>query len=191
MRSRQDSYDFAAVIRDTPDNQFEDTVRPLLDLDGFITGFAIDGITQTGLGETCDGPDCLPDCGGVAVCAEVPGTVGTIVACPQSRDIWQALEDCEMRGGTLAAPIDAAENSLIIATAFGVFDEGYWIGIHDSITEGTWQKIDGSPVTFTAWAPGRPNGGGGQNCAIIDNGLGGGWNDRACWERHGFICRVP
>lgn len=147
-----------------------------------------DGVVQAGLGEACEGPDCLPDCSAAAVCQAVAGGGGLLV-CPHVRTAWEAADECAARGGVLAAPRTAGEDGQIRAVAFGVFAQMYWLGVFDEASEGAWVDSDGSPVDYVGWAPGRPDGDDGQNCVRIDPELAG-WDDYPCWGAGGFVCRL-
>ena len=45
---------------------------------------------------------------------------------------------------------------------------GCWIGFEDSSSEGGFIWTDGSNTDFVAFAPGEPNGGGGESAVAID-----------------------
>ena len=55
----------------------------------------------------------------------------------------------------------------------------FWIGASDEMTEGTWLWRDGSPVSWTYWAPPNPDGGYNENCAIWHNSMQA-WDSAAC-----------
>lgn len=150
-----------------------------------------DGVLQPGLGEVCDGPECLPDCSGMAGCTDVAGLGATYTFCAMSRPVWEARADCAARGGALAVPADLAQNDWIVDTAFATFARHYWIGVDDEFEEGVWREPDGTPVTFFAWAPGKPDLLDWQDCVVIDADHAGGWNDKACWDAYGWVCRTP
>ena len=59
-------------------------------------------------------------------------------------------------GGHLATISDAAENSWVVST----FETapGLWIGLSDSVIEGTFMWADGTPVTYTNWELYNPTG---------------------------------
>ena len=63
---------------------------------------------------------------------------------------------------------DQAENDFILNAFSGLDasnftpvvtpnDIGFWIGINDIVTEGSFDWISGEPSNFTNWAPGEPN----------------------------------
>ncbi|XP_068570216.1 C-type lectin domain family 4 member M-like [Cebidichthys violaceus] len=70
-------------------------------------------------------------------------------------------------------------------------EEEFWFGMTDSVTEGTWMWVDGTPVTTTYWHVGQPNSSGGnQDCGGIwkkSSGLET-WNDETCSYDRKFIC---
>ena len=52
------------------------------------------------------------------------------------------------------------------------------IGHHDRVTEGVFETVDGSPMSFSAWASGEPNNAGDEDCVELDSGSV--WNDISC-----------
>ena len=79
-----------------------------------------------------------------------------------SSSSWPASEaEAISLGGHLASIDDAAEQSWAFST-FGTFagvDRSLWIGFSDSVIKGTFLWVDGTPVTYTNWLPGDPDGG--------------------------------
>lgn len=79
-------------------------------------------------------------------------------------------------------------NNLLVSDS--ATEKHYWIGATDSSTEGAWTWYGESELTYTGWAEGEPNNGGGnENCAVIKPSAqqGGWWNDRPCGEKHQLI----
>ena len=61
-------------------------------------------------------------------------------------------------GGHLVTFEDAAEQSFVYANfSAQAFTTGFWIGLSDEAVEGTFVWDDGTPLSFTSWAPGEPN----------------------------------
>ena len=75
---------------------------------------------------------------------------------------------------------DAAEDQFLIDIYRTLpSNDRMWIGLSDRAIEGTFEWVDGTPVTFENWAPGMPdNNGGAQDCAVY--GPGGQWDDVGC-----------
>lgn len=100
---------------------------------------------------------------------------------------WTSMEaQAEGYGATLAIIDSAAEESFINST-FGTSQ--WWIGFTDQDVEGSFEWIDGSPVTYTNWAGGEPNNAGGEDYTVM-NWSGVAWNDLPDWvERWGIMER--
>ncbi|MFT3736925.1 MAG: VPLPA-CTERM sorting domain-containing protein [Rhodocyclaceae bacterium] len=81
-------------------------------------------------------------------------------------------------GGNLVSINDAAEENWLRTTISST--DRFWIGLTDSGSEGVWKWIGGDAVTYTNWAGGEPNGGGGgyeEDYAVINWLSTGQWND--------------
>lgn len=90
-----------------------------------------------------------------------------------------AKNTCQNWGGHLATISSSSENAIIqqIAVNKGAT---VWIGFSDYQIEGTWTWVTGEPVTYTNWASGEPNNGGGNEDYGQMYGTGsniGKWND--------------
>ena len=67
-----------------------------------------------------------------------------------------------------------------------------WIGLHDRSTEGRYVWVDGSPIPFSEWLPGEPDGNEAENCIVQAKGeFGPGWADKRCSDTKSFVCEVP
>ncbi|CDQ96378.1 unnamed protein product [Oncorhynchus mykiss] len=67
-----------------------------------------------------------------------------------------------------------------------------WIGLTDSVNEGTWKWVDGTPLTTSYWKSGKPYYGGTNNndCVEVyhrDNVLAN-WNNAPCNHMLRWIC---
>ncbi|MCA9604112.1 MAG: C-type lectin domain-containing protein [Myxococcales bacterium] len=67
-----------------------------------------------------------------------------------------------------------------------------WLGLTDAALEGTFVWLDGSPLAFTHWAGGEPNGGTGENCVWLSSDMAdtayGQWVDASCVDTAPAIC---
>ncbi|XP_041645847.1 C-type lectin domain family 4 member M-like isoform X1 [Cheilinus undulatus] len=96
--------------------------------------------------------------------------------------------DCLNQGADLTI-INSSQEQMFVNTLLqtGV---NAWIGLTDSLTEGTWTWVDGSLVTVSYWQEGQPNSHEGeQDCGeIVQSGEVGGWNDDGCFAENVGIC---
>ena len=52
--------------------------------------------------------------------------------------------------------------------------------------------VDGSPIPFSEWLPGEPDGNAAENCIVQAKGeYGPGWADEPCFDTKAFVCEVP
>lgn len=131
---------------------------------------------------------CVIDCEAIAV--KDPTTGHCYRFYPEAKTWPLAEGDCEAWGGAsglghLASIEDAAEQALVVALRKGTSS---WIGGRDTMTEGTFVWLDGTPFSFMSFAPGKPDGGTVQNCLFM-RGDNDGWDDHECGVTEpGFVC---
>ncbi|KAM9398924.1 CD209 antigen-like protein C isoform 4-T5 [Salvelinus alpinus] len=66
-----------------------------------------------------------------------------------------------------------------------------WIGLTDSVTEGTWKWVDGTALTTRYWGAGQPDNSGQEDCVEIYYRQADPvqtWNDDKCTKYHNWIC---
>jgi len=106
-----------------------------------------------------------------------------------------ANKDCQTRGGFLASIHSQYQDAYVFAQSARVVGD-VWIGFHDQTEYERWSWADNSVVSYTNWAPGEPNHGGGdssgpdqstEDCTVIQtqNDL---WNDLSCSTERTFVC---
>jgi len=141
-----------------------------------------------GLPELCDGldNDCddfvdeEPTCWACTL-------VGGYDYC-ETRVTWgTARSTCEGMGGSLASIEDAAERDLVGAEASTRL-ESYWIGLHDSDVEGTFEWLSGSPLTFDDFEAGEPDDPNGSSDCVAVYEVGWQWRDLPCTIAAMFVC---
>nr|XP_006825486.1 PREDICTED: secretory phospholipase A2 receptor-like [Saccoglossus kowalevskii] len=65
---------------------------------------------------------------------------------------------------------------------------GYWIDGRDKGTEGVWTYRDGTPMSYTAWAPYSPDGTG--DCLVMSMEHSYKWTDETCSDKVFYVlCR--
>jgi len=91
--------------------------------------------------------------------------------------------------------IDSAEENDFIKSKYLNGTVDYWIGLSDSVNEGTWKWIDGTGLTrFINWKSDQPNNMNDQDCGAIRMGehynsyFDAEWHDSDCSSSKGFIC---
>ncbi|XP_070552321.1 lactadherin-like [Ptychodera flava] len=87
------------------------------------------------------------------------------------------------------AKVENAEEDLFLKGYTRGKAVNLWLGATGGEHEGSWTWEDGTPVTYTNWAPGQPdNAGGGEQCLHLYGAGNSKWNDNVCTTPMGFIC---
>ena len=164
--------------------------------------------TGSGLFVTCP-DDLLLDCGAsqsgavpfpqvtsdCAMCSggEIAGFVymgeldGKRYYCSKDRLTWpKAQAFCEASGGQLAVIESSSENAFL---ANVLQANSAYIGLSDHVSEGTFQWVDGSALSYTRWYPGQPNNyyGFQDYVELLRNGY---WNDQTNNKELEFIMEI-
>ncbi|XP_070998620.1 C-type lectin domain family 4 member M-like [Oncorhynchus clarkii lewisi] len=102
---------------------------------------------------------------------------------------WEgSRQDCRNRGADLVV-IKSQEQQTLVNWLCG--RKNYvWIGLTDSVSEGTWKWVDDTPLTTKYWNSGEPNGGGAENCVYFYSWSSdtGEWWDYYCYYKFRWIC---
>ncbi|XP_070184585.1 uncharacterized protein, partial [Littorina saxatilis] len=118
----------------------------------------------------------------------------------ESRDFSAAQAECRSQGGSGVIIRDSDTQRFLFDTIEREFHYRgvVWIGLNDIAKEGSFTWVDGSPVTFSFWAPGQPGFFGSlEDCVAMDMRDGGHWYDYLCEDflfinaPHPFICQFP
>ncbi len=164
-----------------------------LDADGFTLcdGDCNDNAAAAlpGNSEVCDGLD--NDCNGAT--DELAACYGCVdsppyVVCASAVDWASASSACTLFGRSIVV-INSGEEAITVGNAsYTITGSAAWIGYTDSASEGTWAWVDASTDGYTAWWSGEPNDSGGEDCAGINFGAIGYWNDYQCASVLPFVC---
>ncbi|XP_068128367.1 hepatic lectin-like [Hyperolius riggenbachi] len=98
---------------------------------------------------------------------------------------WKdAVDMCLSRQSHLAVITSAAEQNFLAMQANGTW---YWIGLTDEGTDNRFWWIDGTPYSYSSWAPWEPNNvEGKEHCVELWHE--GKWNDYVCSNNLTAIC---
>ncbi|XP_055765488.1 C-type lectin domain family 4 member M-like [Salvelinus fontinalis] len=105
----------------------------------------------------------------------------------------ESRQDCLQRGADLVIVNSDKEQEFL----FGL-TKGAWIGLTDSVTEGTWKWVDGTPLTTPSyWYTQQPDNGGDnpangeEDCVELNTETwrpAKAWNDQSCLHNRYWIC---
>ncbi|XP_029929298.1 tetranectin [Myripristis murdjan] len=115
------------------------------------------------------------------------------LADPVKKTYHTANDDCIAKGGSLSTPVTGDENDQLydyVRQSIGP-EEHIWLGINDLVTDGHWVDQSGSSVRFKNWETEitlQPDGGRGQNCAILSTTANGKWFDENCRAEKASVC---
>ncbi|XP_029621727.1 CD209 antigen-like protein E [Salmo trutta] len=109
----------------------------------------------------------------------------------ESKTWKESREDCLKRGADLVIINSDKEQTFLFNLKKGV-----WIGLTDSVNEGTWKWVDCTPLTTRYWSPNQPDNGGGlaiygeEDCVHIQQHQSPleAWNDLSCDSKLKWIC---
>ncbi|KAK2871200.1 hypothetical protein Q8A67_023727 [Cirrhinus molitorella] len=100
----------------------------------------------------------------------------------------ESRQDCLKKGADLIIINNKEEQDFVMNITN---KRGFWIGVTDSVVEGTWKWVDGSKLTSGFWAPREPNGQKDENCVVTyltNHPDLIGWFDVTCSATHQWIC---
>ncbi|XP_044198434.1 ladderlectin-like [Thunnus albacares] len=101
-----------------------------------------------------------------------------------------AEKNCLSRGGNLASVHNIDEYHIIQSMILRI-THTYpvaWLGGSDAEQQGTWLWSDGSPFSFSYWAPGMPDHYGSAYCLMMNYGDYKRFDDDACYHRYPSVC---
>jgi hypothetical protein len=127
--------------------------------------------------------------------APIPGFIymgsdqGSKYYCSLQPATWaSAKAQSELNGGHLAIISGISENTFIASKLMG---QNAWIGLTDAASEGFFQWVDNSPLTFNNWQAGQPNNGNGSNEDHVMLRPDGFWTDENGNAPKEFVMEIP
>ncbi|XP_030053321.1 C-type lectin domain family 17, member A isoform X2 [Microcaecilia unicolor] len=103
---------------------------------------------------------------------------------------WEGARISCAESNSHLAIINSLEEQYFLSNSTNSKDS--WIGLSDKDTEGVWQWVDGSPLSFSFWNTGEPNNymERDEDCVQLryDKGWNGEWNDSSCKFTFLWIC---
>ncbi|KAM5142350.1 pulmonary surfactant-associated protein A-like [Mantella aurantiaca] len=100
-------------------------------------------------------------------------------------DFETSKTTCENLGGSIATPMDEAENNAILKILIE-FNRYAYLGIKEGPAKGEFHYLDGYHLNYTHWKRNGPSGKGNENC--VEMYTDGTWNDKACNQKRLTVC---
>ncbi|CAH1248684.1 CSMD1 [Branchiostoma lanceolatum] len=95
---------------------------------------------------------------------------------------------CAEEGGILATVKDQQVQDFLVQL-LSVSNKDVWIGLTDQDVEGQFVWADGTPLVYSNWAPGEPNGDDTTNCVHLWPLANFRWHDMPCGRSNYYICQ--
>ena len=146
--------------------------------------------SNDGIDNNCDGLEALGQ--GYEACEGVPSEGMYYFGCPDTQAWSDAESTCATLGyGGLASVHSVAQNDATIDLMDNVaMFEPFWIGLSDTVNEGSFVWTDSSTNDFDAWGSGFPIGTNGTPEDCVYSQFSGGWEDSECSTVLPFVCSV-
>ncbi len=99
---------------------------------------------------------------------------------------------CAATGYALVELEDGLENDAIWAAAEAAAPAaGFWMGLSDQGSEGSFVWQSGGTSSYTNWRAGEPNDfGGDEDCGVWADDSLGQWNDKPCTDVNAYVCEA-
>ncbi|NXN54657.1 MRC1 protein, partial [Rynchops niger] len=100
----------------------------------------------------------------------------------------QARKSCQQQNAELLSITEIHEQGYI-GELTKKFSFAFWIGLNTLNFNSGWQWAGGSPFRYLNWAPGSPSLFPGKICGVMNPRRNAKWENRACNQRLGYICK--
>ena len=112
--------------------------------------------------------------------------------CAESQAWSDAESTCATLGyGGLASVHSVTQNDATVDLMDNVaVFQPFWIGLSDTLNEGSFAWTDGSPNDFDAWESGFPIGTNGTPEDCVYSQFSGSWEDSECSTELPFVCSI-
>ncbi len=139
-------------------------------------------------------PTATTCCSNCSAGGQIPGFIymgsynGHFYYCSSSPASWpNAQTTCESLGGYLAVVNDAGENAYLSNL---LTIQSAYIGLSDDVLEGSFQWVNGDPITYSNWYAGQPNNYNNEQdyVEMLNDGT---WNDQYNYAALEYIMEIP
>ncbi|CAH1248690.1 CSMD2 [Branchiostoma lanceolatum] len=100
----------------------------------------------------------------------------------------EAEMKCAEQGGIHVTIRDQHTQDFLVQL-LSVSNKDVWIGLTDRDVEGQFIWTDGTPLVYSNWAPGEPNGDDTKNCVHLWPLANFRWDDESCARSNYYICQ--
>ncbi|CAH1248686.1 CSMD3 [Branchiostoma lanceolatum] len=100
----------------------------------------------------------------------------------------EAEMKCAEGGGTVINVKEQHTQDFLVQL-LSVSNKDVWIGLTDQDVEGQFVWTDGTPLVYSNWAPGEPNGDTTKNCVHLWPMANFRWDDMPCGRSNYYICQ--
>ncbi|KAG8443229.1 hypothetical protein GDO86_011872 [Hymenochirus boettgeri] len=101
---------------------------------------------------------------------------------------YHARRSCLQQEADLLSVTEIHEQAFLTGLT-NTLNTPLWIGLNSLNFNAGWQWSGGNPFRYLNWVPGNPSSEPGINCAALNTGKNGKWENRECSQKLGYICK--
>ncbi|XP_071494553.1 C-type lectin lectoxin-Thr1-like [Diadema antillarum] len=109
----------------------------------------------------------------------------------ENKSWYDAATTCGYDGADLVSIHSPLENNFVFSywhSSNGNKGNGFWIGLNDISSEGSFKWDGGWTFNYANWRNGEPNNRNDEDCVKVYNDDGR-WNDEDCHQEKTFVCK--